>query len=598
MSISPKPPRLPAGMICAKGSPNSKAAGRWSLERVLAPAGAAGDPARRWAGRTIRFVLKKASATADYSVTDEQIKLSKLQGKLFGGSFAGDAQVDNWLHSIPLLLAGQGEEGHGKPCRDHRGSASGEKGRESRSCRACKAARCIFVCAMFLPRKWLQRLSVPAHPLGRFSPGRSGQRHRGCSLEGIVQGRRGCVCSRREPAARVPAAGELPVTAHIQGKYRAASDSLELAQFNLSTPASRVQASGTLADILDAALFRFDFQPGRVAAAGGGAGRSRQPAVPRGWQRHFQRRRRRYVCPPDSGRDAGGGRLRIHHARDFAHSRAAGALGFSCGQRFSSRRMNLLCAEALCAAATPAPISMSAPFCKKDSSPKTTPFTARVNLHNVDVASTAALAGFDCPVSGTADVSLQIIGNAGASPGAGAHSRDRMPRPTERRSRNSTPICASPAARPRSTIFISPTRTPRFPAPPPTRRRRAASALTSKERISTCAQFARFIWTSCPWQGSADFTLQGSGTLDAPEINAAVHVRDLTLDHELSGDLDLRSDHERRRTACHRTLRISARASSLSTAASRCTGIIPRTLPRRRIISISTPCGALISASN
>ena len=41
---------------------------------------------------------------------------------------------------------------------------------------------------------------------------------------------------------------------------------------------------------------------------------------------------------------------------------------------------------------------------------ETTPYTARVNLHNVDVASTAALAGFDYPVSGAADVSLQIAG--------------------------------------------------------------------------------------------------------------------------------------------------------------------------------------------
>ena len=39
--------------------------------------------------------------TPYYSITDEQIKLSKLQGKLLGGSFTGDAQVDNWLHSIP-----------------------------------------------------------------------------------------------------------------------------------------------------------------------------------------------------------------------------------------------------------------------------------------------------------------------------------------------------------------------------------------------------------------------------------------------------------------------------------------------------------------
>ena len=40
-----------------------------------------------------------------------------------------------------------------------------------------------------------------------------------------------------------------------------------------------------------------------------------------------------------------------------------------------------------------------------------------------------------------------------------------------------------------------------------------------------------------PMEGRANFTVQGSGSLDAPEINAAVHVRDLTLDHELAGGL-------------------------------------------------------------
>jgi translocation and assembly module TamB len=40
-------------------------------------------------------------------------------------------------------------------------------------------------------------------------------------------------------------------------------------------------------------------------------------------------------------------------------------------------------------------------------------------------------------------------------------------------------------------------------------------------------------------QGSADFTLKGSGTVDAPVLNADVHIRDLTLDRELSGSLEL-----------------------------------------------------------
>ena len=43
-----------------------------------------------------------------------------------------------------------------------------------------------------------------------------------------------------------------------------------------------------------------------------------------------------------------------------------------------------------------------------------------MNLHNVDVASTAALAGFDYPVSGTADVSVQIAGTR-AHPQAQGH---------------------------------------------------------------------------------------------------------------------------------------------------------------------------------
>ena len=84
-----------------------------------------------WAGRTRQIVVKKASATSDYSVTDEQIKLSKMEGKLFGGSFSGDAQIDNWLHSIPLP-AGESEEEQRRSCGHVRGSAAGKKGEKAK----------------------------------------------------------------------------------------------------------------------------------------------------------------------------------------------------------------------------------------------------------------------------------------------------------------------------------------------------------------------------------------------------------------------------------------------------------------------------------
>src|SRR5262249_34358064 len=40
-------------------------------------------------------------------------------------------------------------------------------------------------------------------------------------------------------------------------------------------------------------------------------------------------------------------------------------------------------------------------------------------------------------------------------------------------------------------------------------------------------------------EGRGDFALLGSGTLDAPVLNAQIHLRDLALDHEPWGGFDL-----------------------------------------------------------
>src|SRR4029077_14723960 len=42
-------------------------------------------------------------------------------------------------------------------------------------------------------------------------------------------------------------------------------------------------------------------------------------------------------------------------------------------------------------------------------------------------------------------------------------------------------------------------------------------------------------------EGRADFILKASGAPDTPSINADVHVRNLSLDHELAGELDLQA---------------------------------------------------------
>ena len=87
-----------------EGTAEFKGDGHWSLSEFTTK----GSMALRDLGwEDDQFILKKASASADYSVNDDQLKIQRLQGKLLSGTFTGDAQVDNWLHSVPPPQAGK-----------------------------------------------------------------------------------------------------------------------------------------------------------------------------------------------------------------------------------------------------------------------------------------------------------------------------------------------------------------------------------------------------------------------------------------------------------------------------------------------------------
>ena len=52
---------------------------------------------RDLAWRDDQISFSRAALTTGYSVSDQQLKLSKLQGKIFSGSFTGDAELNQWL---------------------------------------------------------------------------------------------------------------------------------------------------------------------------------------------------------------------------------------------------------------------------------------------------------------------------------------------------------------------------------------------------------------------------------------------------------------------------------------------------------------------
>ena len=145
-----------------------------------------------WAGRTIRLRFKKASATADYSVTDRADQAVEAAGKVIWRKFhrrCSGRQLAAQHRSPP---PGKAQEGQGS-CGNERGSAAREERRKERRRRAYKAVPCIFVCEMFRPAEMAApgcagTSSAPVSSRRDWPPAR------GRILERIASGRRDRIC--------------------------------------------------------------------------------------------------------------------------------------------------------------------------------------------------------------------------------------------------------------------------------------------------------------------------------------------------------------------------------------------------------------------
>jgi translocation and assembly module TamB len=515
-----------------EGVAEFKGSGTWSMNDFETSGSAV---LRDVAWQDDQIVLKKANATTDYSVTDDQVKLWKLQGKLLGGSFTGDAQVDNWLHSIPLPPPGKprkGAENLPVIAAARPPAKKGEKVKVTGVQEGAVHLRLRDVSAS----ETASALSVPAHRLGRFHPSGSASGAVDALWKGSYKAAEVGFALDVSPPAR-PAAGELPVSAHLQGKYRAASDSLELAQFNVSTPASRIQASGTLAasSALHVSVSTSNLEEWRplVSALGGPTnlpfrvdGNATFNGVVGG----------AFSAPTLSGTLA---------AQDFEFTLPAtsrtpeqqvqwDSLGASI--QFSPHDLSLR-GGTLRRGDTSADFELNAVL-QKGQFTENSPYTARVNLHHVDVASTASLAGFDYPVSGTADVSLQVSGTR-ANPQAQGHihaaNASAYGESIEQLDAD-LHVAGSETALNNIHLTHQDAVVNGNAAYTPSTREFRLDLVGENFDISRIRQIHldRLLI-----EGRAGFTLQGSGTLDEPVINGAVHVRDLMLDHELAGGLDL-----------------------------------------------------------
>src|SRR5258708_1765580 len=227
---------LRGGLFELKGS------GDWSLDQ-FASHGLLTLRDFGWQDNQISF--SKASLNSDYSVDEQQIKLSKLQGKILGGGFYGEAEFNQWLapsqHLTPAMrknfdtavisVAG--------PLKK-----SGQKAAKPKS----TPIQSAFV-LLHLHDLSAEDLAVAfnsrAHPIPRFHPAGSASgtletRWKGSPRDAEIQ----FALDLTPPEQHTPA--QTPLMAHAVGVYHSSSDSLDLPQFTLAMPHSHVRAAGTL----------------------------------------------------------------------------------------------------------------------------------------------------------------------------------------------------------------------------------------------------------------------------------------------------------------------------------------------------------------
>jgi translocation and assembly module TamB len=524
-----------------QGEIEFKGKGTWTLDQFAT----SGELVLRDLGwRDDQIAFKQASGTSEYSVSDQEIKLSKLQGKLFGGSFTGDAQVDNWLYSAPLSPAEAQAEKRG-------GKKPGSPGADE-DIAVITAARLqkgpvkkkpeVQTGVVHLRLREVSAgeiasaLDSPAHPLGRFRPAGFATGSVEAHWKGSPRKADIAFLFDVNPPAR-SARGELPVTARLQGSYRGSTDELEVSQLWLTTPASRVQASGTLSasSSLRFSVSTSDLDEWRpiIAALHGPAN---LPFDLNGTATFNGTVTGSPSSPTFAGNLA---------AQDFDFTLPATSRtgeqsvhwdSLSAGVQFSTRGLTLRNGT-LRRGDTNAEFEVTSVL-QGGQFTEDSPFTARINLHNVDVASTATLFGYDYPVTGKADLFLQVSGTQSKPQAQGqVHAHDASANgesiaqfDADLRIANGetaftnihllhddSTVAGSAAYNPASRIFHVDLSGKNFDLS------RIRQLQLSRLRVD----------------GRADFTVQASGTREAPQINAKLHVRDLALDQELAGGFEV-----------------------------------------------------------
>jgi len=462
-----------------------------------------------WRDQSVK--LHDVALNAQFSVNPQRLTISQMQARLLGGSVSGDAEIANWIAPRTAKLP------KAKRFADQNGTVN-------------LRMKDLSVAEI------ATALATPARPFNRINFAGAANASVEAGWSRSVRNTQAKVTLEVVPPSRV-APGQLPLTARARATYYAGSGQIDLAEFSAATPATKVVASGTLSSTasLNVSITTTDvgeWQP-ILAAAGyqeripvklhghatfNGTASGKLSAI--SFMGDLQSQNFDWLIPATSRTPE----QQIHWDSLAANIQLS-------PNAFGARRGTLR------HGATVIHFHLSAGL-RQRQFVDTSLFTARLNMQNADVSEILALAQFDYPVKGTMNLFVQASGTKAEPSGNGRvqitdgsiygepvehlNADLRLDRgQVELRNLQLTHYDSKVTG---DAAYNLSTRAFLF---------NLAGTNFDLTRISQLQNRGMSV------EGRMDFTASGSGTPEAPAMNATIRLHDLTFDHERAGDFTL-----------------------------------------------------------
>jgi translocation and assembly module TamB len=457
-----------------------------------------------WRDDTVK--LKGASGSSDFSAASQRLRLSHIQAKLLGGNVAGDVDILNWLGSASPKSAA---------------SKTGDQARGTVRLRVKDVSVAEIAAALSSVSRPFDRANLTGAASGSVETHWRGKLHN-AQTETVLD-------VTAPPQSRP---GRLPLNAHGRATYDSSRDELQVEEFDASTRGTQVRAAGTLSRHAAVKLSATTTDLGELQPILAAVGYDEPVPVRLRGNASF-----RGTASGSLSDITFSGSLQSRNfdmlptgAKEIDWDSVAADIQLS-PHIFSVHNGTLR------SGSTTISFDFSAGLQQRRFTDSSF-FTARVEMHGVDASKVIALAGLDYPFSGSMNLRLQASGTGAAPQGQGEIQLSHAViygRPVEtfeakvvftgpQIELNDLQATQRDALVLGSAAYNSATHAFRF------------NLNGSNFDLARASRLQNGRWRV---GGRVDFDAQGSGTLDSPQVDARIQVKDLALDHDHMGDFTL-----------------------------------------------------------